>query len=252
MAKIFYGRKSGAPMNNLNIETSQHVQIDYEPAGIGPRVGAFVIDAFLIGTFLIFSMVFLFEGLSDQQWVIILFCVLPAMSYHLLCELFFNGQSIGKKAVNIRVIKTDGTPATLGSYLLRWIFRLLEITMTSGMVAFFSIMINGRGQRLGDMAAGTTVVKTKTDANLNDTLYTDIQEGYTPEYPQAAALDDSDIAVVKEVLRDGYKYDRGTQLNILLKTRNAVCKKMGIEADNDANPRVFLETIVKDYNVVHG
>ncbi|TYP92661.1 putative membrane protein YckC, RDD family [Fodinibius salinus] len=238
-------------MKNLNIETSQHVQIDYEPAGIGPRVGAFVIDSFLIGLFLIFSIPFVFGGASGQRWVIILFFVLPAMSYHLLFELFFNGQSIGKKAVNIRVIKTDGTPGTLGSYLLRWIFRLFEITVTSGLIAFFSIIINGEGQRLGDMAAGTAVVKTKNNTGLNDTLYADIQEGYTPKYPQAAALDDSDISVVKEVLRDGYKYDRGTQRNILLKTRNAVCKKMGMEAD-DQNPKAFLETIVKDYNVVHG
>lgn len=239
-------------MEHLNIETTQHVQIDYSPAGIGTRIGAFLVDVFILGIYLFFTLTIVFDALPDSGWLIILITLLPVLFYHLLLELFFNGQSLGKKALDIKVIKTNGTPATFGSYLLRWIFRLIEIGASSGMIAFFTILVNGKGQRLGDIAAGTTVVKTKKSTDLSDTLYTDIEENNDPTYPEAAILNDNDISVVKEVLNDGNRYDHRTHEVMLLKTRNAIQRKMGIEKFDEENSVDFLRTVVKDYNIIHG
>lgn len=238
-------------MEYLNIETSQHVQINYPPAGIGDRVGAFIIDLVILGIYLVFSLQIIDDYTSGSTWIVIAFAVLPVSLYHLLMEVLFEGQSLGKKAVDIKVIQTNGRPARLSSYLLRWIFRLFEITMTSGTVAFFTILINGRGQRLGDLAAGTTVVKTKKATSLSDTIYTDIEEGYTPAYPEVQKLNDRDIAVVREVLNERNSYDSTTRLKILLKTRNALQRKMGIGQADIPDTLEFLQRVLKDYNYMH-
>ena len=239
-------------MEHLNIETSQHVQINYLPAGVSSRVGAFLIDVLIMGIYLSFillssrSMAFT-DGVSIGFFI----ALLPLFFYHLISEVLMEGQSLGKKALNIKVVKKNGRPPTLGSYLMRWIFRLIEISATSGTLAFFTILINGHGQRLGDIAAGTTVVKTKKRTQLSDTLYTDIEEGYNPQYPEASRLNDNDISVIKEVLNEANKYDRRTYIKIALKTKNAIRNKMGIELSDDIDTMDFLRRVVKDYNFIH-
>lgn len=236
-------------MANLNIETSQHVQIDYAPAGVGPRVGAFFIDLLIMIAYLVFMSIVIFSGMK-MTWLFVV-AQLPILFYHLLFELFFNGQSPGKMALQIRVMNKDGTPATLGQFLLRWVFWLVDIMLTSGALAFFTVLINGEGQRLGDIAAGTTVVKTNQETTLDDTLFADVEDDYTPVYPNVSRLTDEDISVIKEVLNEGQHYDSEIYLTMLAKTRDTIARKLNAEI-KESYSRDFLDTVIKDYNVVHG
>lgn len=211
-----------------------------------------MIDLIIMGIYAAVMSGLITEIGLASYWLFILVVALPFLFYHLLLEIFLDGQSLGKKAVEIKVISTDGTPATVGSYLLRWMFRLIEIGATSGMLAFFTILINGKGQRLGDMAAGTTVVKTKKSTDLSDTLYADIEEGYSPHYPEVSLLSDNDISVIKEVLNKRNDYDRTTHHKLLLKTQYAIRRKMGATTVEEENSVEFLRTVVKDYNFIHG
>ncbi|PAU93460.1 transporter [Aliifodinibius salipaludis] len=239
-------------MKHLNIETSQHVQIAYTPAGIGARIGAYILDLIIMGIYLAVSLAIIFEFSEPSTWIIMLAVGLPLMAYHLTFELFMEGQSPGKKVVGIKVMKTEGTPATFGNYIMRWIFRLIDITTTSGTVAFVTILINGKGQRLGDLAAGTAVVENKKRTSLSDTLYADVEDGYEPVYPEVSVLNDNDISIVKEVLNERKEYDRQTYKIMVLKTCNAIQEKMGIEEAREKGMLKFLRTVVKDYNVIHG
>ena len=90
-------------------------------------------------------------------------------------------------------------PALLLSYPIRWLFRLLEITLTIGLIAFLTVLINGKGQR-GDIAAKTTVVKLRSKVKLSDTIYADINSDYIPKYASVIELADVDISTVKEAL----------------------------------------------------
>ena len=227
-------------MEHLNIETSQHVQIDYLPASVGSRVGAFLIDGFIMGIYFLFVLL-VSENIVPTNGIPIgiIIALLPLFFYHLISEILMEGQSMGKKALEIKVVQKNGKPPTLGSYLLRWMFRLIEITSTSGTLAFFTILINGHGQRLGDIAAGTTVVKTKKKTKLSDTIYADIEGDYNPEYPEVSHLSDNDISVVKEVLNEAHNYDRRTYIKIALKTRNAITNKMGIHLSDDVDSITF-------------
>jgi hypothetical protein len=76
----------------------------------------------------------------------------------------------------------------------------VDISIFSGGVAIAAILIGGKGQRLGDLAAGTTVISLKERAKLDDTIFAEIDDNYEPLFCQAADLDDKTIATIKETL----------------------------------------------------
>lgn len=74
--------------------------------------------------------------------------------------MFNHGQSFGKKLINIRVVKVDGSTPSIGSYLLRWLLFPIDGPITSGL-GLLVVLLNKNNQRLGDLAAGTMVIKEK-------------------------------------------------------------------------------------------
>ena len=118
---------------------------------------------------------------------------LPLFLYHLLWEMFWNGRSPGKAVMKLRVVKLDGSKPSFSNYLLRWLLRIIDLTLTSGAVALVTILFNGRGQRLGDIAATTTVISEKKTMDLHRTLLIDIPEGYVPTYPQVTVFSDREM-----------------------------------------------------------
>jgi uncharacterized RDD family membrane protein YckC len=241
-------------MQTIEIQTAQNVNIEYPIATIGDRVVATIIDLLIMTGYLI-AAIFIFIWLLDLTddsvvyypiaYFVILY--LPLFFYHLLCEAFLNGQSFGKKIMKMRVVKLDGTQAGIGSYFLRWIIAPIDIYFTYGSVGLITILINGKGQRLGDLAANTTVVKLKAEAKLDDTILQAIPTEYDVKFPQVNLLTDKDISIVKEVLDLNYKQpDVMMYEKILKKTKEAIEKKIGV--NSALHPITFLDTVLKDYN----
>src|SRR5574341_1922061 len=164
-------------MQTVRITTTQNVEIEYEVASIGDRILAGLVDGAVWLGYVIGAPVLLFEVLNvgDKKFGIALTVALylPAFLYDLLCESLMDGQSLGKKLLKIKVIKLDGSPPDFGSYLLRWLLRWLDVTICWGGIAILTILINGRGQRLGDLAAGTTVIKLKPGVGFRETIFAD-------------------------------------------------------------------------------
>ena len=241
-------------MQTIEIETTQNVNIEYPVASVGERVVAAIIDQLIMVGYLI-AIIFLYiwilnvtEG-STYYFPVAYFVVLflPLFFYHLLCETFLNGQSFGKKIMKMRVVKLDGSQAGIGSYFLRWIIAPIDIYFTYGSVGLITMLINGKGQRLGDLAANTTVVKLKASAKLEDTILHSTPVNYEVKFPQVSTLSDKDISIVKEVLDLNYKQpDAMMYEKILHKTKEAIEKKIGV--NSTMHPLTFLDTVLKDYN----
>jgi len=240
-------------MERFSVDTAQNVAIDYKIAGLGERIVATIIDTLILIGYSIFAGILtgILSKLSEETsmtyiYVIILF--LPVLLYNLLMEMLFNGQTVGKIARNIRVVKVDGTQPSLSSYLMRWLFRFFEIFPCFGSIAIITMIVNRRGQRLGDIAAGTTVVKLSEEVTLDHTILANIQEDYKVVFPQAEILDDEKIALAKEVL---YSIVEGDRLSIkkktmLQKTKDILENSMGIKSA--FTPELFIQTVIKDYN----
>ena len=241
-------------MQTIEIQTAQNVNIEYPIASLGDRVVAAIIDQLIMIGYII-AIIFLYIWLlnvtdgSPFYYPVASFVILflPLFFYHLLCETFLNGQSFGKKMMKMRVVKLDGTQAGIGSYFLRWILAPIDIYFTYGSVGIVTMIVNGKGQRLGDVAAHTTVVKLKAETKLDDTILRATPVNYEVKFPQVSALSDKDITIVKAVLDMNYKnpdiylYDK-----MLQKTKAAVEKKTGITTT--LRPITFLDIVLKDYN----
>lgn len=228
-------------MPEFDIHTSQNVNLNYELAGIGKRISAFVLDAVILAAYLIvinFSLAA--AGLTD--WYIIFFSSLPVLFYDLVMEIFFNGQTIGKSASNIRVVKVNGLQPSVPDYLLRWIFRLIDIIGTSGSVAVIFIAFTEKAQRLGDLAAGTTVVSLKKSTSLKELSPAGERKEYEPVFTEVLILSDHDYRLLLKVFN---KYKQTFDKALIGQMARQIKKRTGIESD--LSDLKFLQTIMLDY-----
>jgi uncharacterized RDD family membrane protein YckC len=232
-------------MDNFQIETAQNVNIIQNVAGVGERILAYIIDFLILVFYSILVLILMAAADLDTSsyFLIIMTIGLPVFLYHLLWEMFWNGRSPGKAVMKLRVVKVDGTKPAFSSYLLRWLLRIIDLSLTSGAVALITILFNGRGQRLGDMAATTTVITEKNTMDLSRTILVDIPEGYIPSYPQVTVFNDREMQTIKTVFMDA---KRNGNHNVILKLAKQVTNVM--EATTEDTPIKFLETVIMDYN----
>ncbi len=231
-------------MQTVRIQTAQNVFIEYQPASIGDRILATLIDAVTIYSYVILAAFLLGAMEVNEKWVYICVLGIPFLFYDLLLEIILDGQTIGKKARNIKVVKLDGTQPTIGSYLLRWLIRPIDVFF-SGAVAILVISINGKGQRLGDMAANTSVISLNRQVGLSETMMPQVQENYQPLYPQVISLTDRDVALIKEALHV-HKNSDSPDYRLLETLANKV--KSMLQVESTMPPMAFLHTVLKDYS----
>ncbi len=240
-------------MQNIGVETGQNVIIKQEVANVGERIAAQLLDYVIIFSYLMVTAVIsenLFNRPGGEIFRVI--TMIPVFFYSLLSESFMQGQSLGKKALKIKVVKIDGSQASIGSYIIRWLFRLIDINLIfySGIIAIITIAVNGKGQRLGDIVAKTSVISLKRTKKIDDTIYVKIPDDYNLIYPEVDMLNDTDIKTIKDVIKQYKKDVTGlVGISMLKKTYAAIKKKTGI--DTNEIPLLFLENILKDYNHIH-
>lgn len=229
-------------MQIVTIHTTQNVQIDYPVAGIVDRIMAFLIDILIIGAYaFIMFFIIMWAGLMEEWFIILLY--LPVFFYDLIFEIAMNGQSPGKRALNLKVVRLDGTNPTIANYILRWILRPVDIFLW-GSIAISSILLTRYGQRLGDLAAGTTVVKlVPAGDTTGQQIIQHLEQNYIPVFPQVVQLSDNDIDLIKQAL----------EVNRTLGNMNPVVQLDGklkeiLGIDTDMPPIKFLYTIIKDYS----
>jgi uncharacterized RDD family membrane protein YckC len=232
-------------MDNFQIETAQNISIQQNVAHITTRIGSFLIDlifiaAYILIIFFVMQLLKINEGMKYMSMYLLI--SLPIFFYSLLFEVLMNGQTPGKYFNKIRVVKIDGSMPTFGSYLMRWLLRVIDFTLASGSVAVLTILLNGKGQRLGDLAANTTVISEKKKITLEDTVLEDVIENYMPKYSQVTLLNDNDIFTIKNIFNTAKKNNNH---KVILSLHSKVLEITGITTNQ--KPIVFIETILKDY-----
>lgn len=231
-------------MQTISVRTTQNVFIQYPLASVGDRILGYLIDQLI---FVVYFFIVIAIAISiDLQgvWVLVAVLSIPYILYRLLFEIFMNGQTPGKRAMQIKVVRINGTPATVGDYVLRWIFGLVELNVGNGLIAMLTIVINGKGQRLGDLVAGTTVIKLieQRQATAQE-VFVSPENNYEVSFPQAVQLNPSDIELIQRSLE--INRDLGNQKPMLAITEK-VKTQLGVKTDMP--PIKFLYVLIKDYN----
>jgi len=241
-------------MTQLSINTTQNVNINFEAASVGERILAFFLDNLVKVAYIIVVYYIFFYYLGINKWMesmdrwssasVQIFFYFPVMFYSLLFESLFEGQTIGKRLLKMKVVKIDGYQASFGDYLMRWVMRVIDVNFSFGIVGLVSVVTSKKSQRIGDMAAGTSVISLKNNININHTILEEIGERYVPTYPLVIKLSDNDARIIKETF---HAASRNKDYQVIYKLRAKVEEVTGIK-NQSGNDEDFLRTILKDYN----
>ncbi len=254
-------------MAEIQIQTTQNVNINFKSAEIEKRVLAFLIDilikysyAGLVG-YIIYSLskgnkTGVLDTLDSlDQWsimAIVIILVLPIVFYSLVFETFFLGQTIGKKLFNIKVVKIDGFRANFIDYFIRWVMRIIDISflpILPGIIAFLTAFNSKKAQRLGGIASGTAVIDLQKKVLISNTILKELEISYIPKYPNVIKLTDNDMRIIKETFENAVKKQN---YKTLQKLKNKIIEVTKIEPSNKESDLNFIDTVIKDFNFYTG
>jgi len=241
-------------MEKIKIPTSFNIELEFETPEFHKRLFAWLVDLCILVAYYLTANKLLLQISSkraasgdDLPFIynlsaVYLLCYVPLFVYHLVCEISMNGQSIGKKLLGIKVISENGGQPALHQYLIRWLLRPFDFYFF-GLVGLLTVVNSKRNQRLGDMAAGTLVIKTKMETDINDTVFFELSDGYKPRFKEVMRLSDRDMNVIKGILDNSRKYNN---FDIAARTSDKIRSLLNITDYEE--PVEFLETLLKDYN----
>lgn len=257
-------------MSVVSVATPFNIDLEFNIASFGRRFLAWLIDT-VIQVLYVFAYVQViddaFEG-RMRYLMIVLLLALPLSLYHFLFEVFLNGQSIGKKALGIRVVNVLGNRASISQYLIRLMFRSFTIIpllwfvlmdvlgreqyaitlllFTGVAITLFITFLNSKlGQRFGDRLADTIVIEEKAKAEFHKTIYQEVAEdNYQVQYPQVMNLTDRDINGIRNLL-DQRRITRDTQA-YMDRIATRICQVLDIQTGQDSYG--FLHQLLRDYN----
>lgn len=238
-------------MKTIDVITAQKVDINYALAGLMQRILAFVIDGIVISIVYslltaFFFLVFPFSGSTFDTFVyIILFPIV--LFYHLYMEYLLNGQSLGKKALGIRVIKANGERPEFIDYLTRWMFRIVDISLSVGVVAIVSILSSERQQRLGDIIGNTIVIQVHNPRNytLKDVLKVTRFKDYELTYPDAKMFNEAQMLLLKETIERYTKYPNDAHIAAVKLMAQKFADQLEIKVP--VKKISFLKVLLRDY-----
>jgi uncharacterized RDD family membrane protein YckC len=266
-------------MSVVSIATPFNIELEFTVSTFGRRALAWLMDAAVMLLYRLAYGFAVYDYLPDNEHIRLLIITitlgLPLLLYHFLMEVFFHGQSIGKKLMGIRVVNFMGNEASISQYLIRLLFRsyflvplvasvivalFYDVTTAdwnmmiifAGIVLVFAalgmflyFLLSKHGQRLGDKLANTLVIEDKAKADFHKTIYLEIaDEAYQVLYPDVLKLTDRDINGIRNLL----DVKRITKEHEAYMTRIAVriTEVLGIATTQE--PYDFLAQLLRDYN----
>jgi uncharacterized RDD family membrane protein YckC len=242
----------------IEITTTQHVTIEYDLASLRERILAWVLDAIAVGIGYSFLRILFFIVLKEEslamgwQMFVQVFLFILYFAYLTCFEIWNGGQTLGKKALGIKVVRLDGKDPEWSDVLLRSLLHLIDTLFTAGIVGVLLIKTTPRQQRLGDMAAQTSVIKLFSSDyyfRLDSILSLTSTANYVPVYDQVRQLSEKDMLFIKTVLDRQRKYPNAAHEqaieNLALHLRDLLELERPNTTDQD-----FLKTLLRDYIVL--
>lgn len=258
-------------MSFVSVSTPFNISLEFPIARTSRRLFAWSIDISIMIIYAVIMFGFVVEEqfnsnmFYDTNTAYLLIVSFPLYFYHLIQEIFFKGQSIGKRLMKLQVISIHGGFAEINQYIIRWLFRIWElpiifgvlaphafiiliylvVTCVLGLAAFILIVSTNKNQRLGDIIAGTTVVEKSQRIYLDETVFKTIVDvdNYKVKFPQVMNLNDRDINAINNVLNMRQK---SGNLEVVNRVANKVKDVLKIETD--MYNLEFLEKLIADYS----
>ena len=242
-------------MKTITVTTAQKVDIDFELATLMDRILAFVIDFIIFSVLLYFLFIaFISMGMgytaeSNYYFFLVMFPIYTFYTFY--WEYFTKGRSPGKMALGLRVVQENGEIPTITNYLSRWLFRLIDIWLSSGFIAAVFVASSENSQRLGEVVSGTVTIKVRPrySFSLKDILKIgENNQDYEAKYPQVAKLAEEDMLVIKQTIERLAISRNKASKNALEQLVHKMKDVLEIEEKHQPSEyKTFLERLIKDY-----
>ena len=174
-----------------HIETPEGVSLRLHAAGPVPRAQAWIVDLLVQGCVVVAALMVLGVLGRAGTGLALLIVFASLWAYDVVCEVWFGGQTLGKRAMSLRVVNADGTPVTLLPSVLRNLLRVVDMLPGAYGVGLASTLADAHFRRIGDIVAGTMVVhvvKSRHAGRLRDA---------SPEAPRVPLQLDEQAAIVE-------------------------------------------------------
>lgn len=240
-------------MKTVDIVTSHNVTIEYQVASVLERFFALLVDTGVLLLYWVFVLIIAMAFARQDAAVVYMTLYFPVvLFYHLFSEIFFNGQSLGKLAVGIKVVRLNGQPPLVSECLLRWIFRTIDLGGSLGLLAALFSSASEKGQRLGDVVARTLVVKLNSANRFTVKDIMSIRDMSTHgeiKYPGVVRFTDDDMLLIKNAI-DRYKlYKNESHKSVILELTDKVSESLQMECPQK-DQIGFLREILQEYIVL--
>lgn len=249
-------------MKKVDIITSHNISIDYEAASVMNRGVArfldylvmivyFFIAMWILSTFLMSSRNWMAGELSGIFYIMLFIFQLPIIFYSILFEYLMKGQTIGKLAMGIRVVKINGENANINDYAMRWAFNLIDFWFSAGAIAALFISTTEKGQRLGDILGQTAVIKNNPEQvySIRDILNIKDRSKHDPTYLGVSKFTDEDMILIKNAISRVKKYPNEPHKQLVRDLASKAAEELDLE-EVPQKKLTFLKTLLQDYIVL--
>lgn len=254
--------------DRYTIDTPENIEFAYDIAGIGSRFLAAIIDTLLIGiaellvAFLIgvlISAVQLEDRISAAGSILAALGSLLAFAilwgYYLIFELVWNGQSPGKRAIGLRVVREGGHPITFISSAIRNLIRAIDFLPAFYGIGVIVMFVDRRARRLGDLAAGTLVVKERRAVTLESLTAPGAEAALPsagasdrqPTLPNVHLIDERDYHLIQEFLRRRDELGPAARSRLAGQLAGGLQERLGLPRGGDAER--FLQYVAAEYRL---
>ena len=235
----------------LSIETPEQIKISYSVAGIGSRFYAALIDIALLLPILLVGYYIIIRAILDLDerlgnWLAALAGIATfalQWGYYMIFEIATNGQSPGKRVLGLRVIKAQGYPISFSDSAIRNIVRIVDMLPFAYGVGLLTMLLNKNWQRLGDLAAGTLVVKEDAKASPHPAKTPTVRK-QTLVYAdriQPAQVTDAELGAIREYLSRRESLPRLRRLQLARTIGTPIAQRMA--GSDRIDFEVFLEEV---------
>jgi uncharacterized RDD family membrane protein YckC len=242
------------------IVTPEAVLLEFETAGVASRTIAELLDLgvqftalFLI--FVVAGVVGAAGGLGQVLAVVLslLAVFLVLVGYPTVMETFWNGRTLGKAAMGLRVVTREGAPERFRHAAIRAMIGLIEIYAFLGIPAVIAIVTSRRDQRLGDLVAGTLVLRQRAGRRAAPPVAFGVPwnwESYVQSL-DVSTINDEQYGVVRAVLLRLGELTPAARWQVSTEVATAVAGQMRIPVPVQVAPDMFLTCVATAYQRRH-
>lgn len=237
--------------------TPEKVVVSFPVASLGSRIGAHFLDLFCVAALyaLVLNAVNVVMGFVSPelaQAVSNVAATFGIFAYFILLEGLWQGQTVGKRAANIRVVMTDGTPVTTLAAFYRNLLRPGDFFPLLYMAGFVCIFTNPRAQRLGDLVAGTMVVRTvRPSSNFAAAPHRYGIHPFEPNIPGLEKMTIEEYFALKRLCDRFPELPRETQEASVQRIWVPFAAKHGIQPVPNVHPVYLMEAAIMKYSRQH-